>query len=146
MMRLRFSRTADYGLRAALEVARAPAGSLVTRHAIAKTIDAPPSVVAQSLAGLVRAGILEAQAGPRGGYRLAGDPAGVSVYEVVQAIDGEGREERCVLRDGVCSWDGPCPFHAVLVEAQEAFLGRLRNASLADVLGGFPPAAEPARP
>ena len=40
-MRLRFSRTADYGLRAALEVARAPTGDLVTRRAIADATDAP---------------------------------------------------------------------------------------------------------
>jgi Rrf2 family protein len=142
-MRLRFSRTADYGLRAALEVARVPAGSRVTRHAIARATDAPPSVLAQALAGLVRAGLLAALAGRHGGYQLARPADEVSIYDVVFAIDGAERAERCVLHEGVCSWEGACPFHGVLVTAQEQFLDTLRATSLADVLGGFPPASAP---
>lgn len=138
-MRLRFSRTADYGLRAALEVARAPAERLVTRHAIAAATEAPASVLAQSLAGLVRGGVLIAQAGRGGGYRLARPAAEVSLYDVVLAIDGEERAERCVLREGVCSWEGACPFHAFLAHAQQQFVGALRASSLADVLGGQVP-------
>jgi len=140
-MRLRFSRTADYGLRAALEVARVPAGSRVTRHAIARATNAPPSVLAQALAELVRAGLLSALAGRHGGYQLARPAGEVSIYDVVLAIDGAGRTERCVLHEGVCSWEGACPFHGVLVTAQEQFLDTLRTTSLADVLGGFPPAS-----
>jgi Rrf2 family protein len=133
-MRLRFSRTADYSLRAALEVARAPAGALVTRRAIAAATDAPASVLAQALATLVRAGILEAHAGPRGGYRLARASHEVSIYDVVVAIDGEEHEERCVLRESACSWTGACPFHSFLVAAQDRFLDGLRSTTLADVL------------
>lgn len=138
-MRLRFSRTADYGLRAALEVARAPAGNLITRHAIAGATDAPPSVLAQALAALVRAGLLGAQAGPRGGYRLARPAAEVSIHDVVVAIDAQDSEQQCVLRESACSWTGHCPFHSFLVEAQERFLGALRETSLADVIGGAAP-------
>lgn len=135
-MRLRFSRTADYGLRAVLEVARAPDGRLVSRRELSTVTGAPLSVLAQPLAALVRADVLVAQAGPRGGYRLARPARDVSVYDVVRAIDGEGRPERCVLHEGVCSWEGACPFHAVLAKAQERFTDTLRATSLADVLEG----------
>ena len=138
-MRLRFSRTTDYGLRAALEVARAPQGTLVTRHAIARATDAPASVLAQSLAGLVRAGILDGQAGPRGGYSLARPADHVTIYDVVTAIDPNDREERCVLREGVCSWEGACPFHAFLAQAQDRFVESLQAHTLADVLAGTAP-------
>ena len=137
-MRLRFSRTADYGLRAALQIARAPSGELVTRHAIAKAVNAPPSVLAQALASLVRCGLLAAQAGPRGGYRLARPAAEVSILEVVTAIDGAYQNERCVLRDGACDAAHPCPFHAFFVDAQERFSDALRSATLADVISGRP--------
>jgi Rrf2 family protein len=135
-MRLRFSRTADYGLRAALLIARAPADELVTRHAIARAVDAPPSVLAQALASLVRSGLLAAQAGPRGGYRLARPAAEVSILEVVTAIDGAHQNERCVLRDGACNVEHPCPFHAFFADAQERFSDALRSATLADVISG----------
>lgn len=137
-MRLRFSRTADYGLRAALEVARASEGQFVTRHAIARATDAPASVLAQSLAGLVRAGLLVAQAGPHGGYRLARAAGTVSIHDVVVAIDGEDHEQRCVLHERACSSTGPCPFHTFLVAAQKRFLDTLRATSLADVIEQTP--------
>ncbi len=134
-MRLRFSRTADYGLRAALEVARAPAGRLVTRSAIAGSTDAPSSVLAQALAALVRAGLLVAQAGPRGGYRLARPAAEVSIHDIVVAIDPRDTDPRCVLHETPCSWTGFCPLHPFLADAQERFLAALRETSLADVIG-----------
>ena len=137
-MRLRFSRTADYGLRAALEIARAAEGDLVTRRAVARATNAPPAVLAQALAALVRAGLLVARAGPRGGYRIARPADELSIYAVVVAIDTEEHDERCVLRETVCSWDGACPFHAFLIEAQERFLDTLRTTTLADVLAGAP--------
>ena len=63
-MRLRFSRTTDYGLRAALEVARAPRRDARDTSRYRPYDRAPASVLAQSLASLVRAGILDGQAGP----------------------------------------------------------------------------------
>lgn len=138
MTRLRFSRTADYGLRAALEVARVPGDGLVTRRAIAAATDAPTSVLAQALAALVRGGLLSAHAGPRGGYRLARPATDITIHDVVTAIDTEEREQQCVLRESACSWTGHCPFHPFLAEAQERFLDTLRATSLADVISRMP--------
>lgn len=137
-MRLRFSRTADYGLRAALEIARAPAGALVTRHTVAGVTNAPASVLAQALALLVRGDILVARAGPRGGYRLARPATEISIHDIVAAIDAEEHDERCVLRETACTWEQACPFHAFLISAQDRFLDTLRATNLADVLGGAP--------
>lgn len=133
-MRLRFSRITDYGLRAALDVARAADGQLVTRQAIADATGAPASVLAQPLAALVRAGLLSARAGPHGGYRLTRPAGDVSIYEVVLALEGDAHPERCVLHEGVCSRQEPCPFHAVLETAQQRFLDTLRVTTLADLL------------
>lgn len=137
-MHLRFSRTTDYGLRAALEVARAADGQLVTRHAIARATGAPASVIAQPLAGLVRAGLLAAHAGPHGGYRLSRPPADISIHDVVLAVDGEARDELCVLHGGVCSQRAACPFHTVLETAQQRYLDTLSTTSLADILAAGP--------
>jgi Rrf2 family protein len=141
-MRLRFSRTADYALRAVLEIARVPDGELATRHAVARATDAPPSVLAQALATLVRAHLLIARAGPHGGYRLARPASELSIYAIVSAIDTDEHEERCVLRETACSWSGACPFHAVLIGAQDRFLDSLRETTLADVITLGAPALE----
>jgi Rrf2 family protein len=132
-LRLRFSRTADYSLRAALEIARAADGELATRHRIADAVEAPASVLAQALAGLVRAGLLVGHAGPHGGYELARPAYQISIYEIVSTIDGEGWLESCVLHERACSPDDPCAFHEFLVAAQECFVAVLRRTTLADL-------------
>ena len=113
-----------------------PGGELATRDAIARATSAPSSVLAQALAALVRAKLLVARAGRHGGYRLSRPAAELSIFDIVSAIDTDEHEERCVLRETVCSWSGACPFHGVLIGAQERFLDALRETSLADVLDG----------
>jgi Rrf2 family protein len=136
-MRLRFSRRTDYALRAALQLAAQSEG-LTKRSQLAAAIDAPSGVVAQALADLVRAGLVIAVAGRKGGYRLARPPAEISVLEVVHAIEPPGAPARCVLHERVCSWEGACPLHATVAEAEQAYLARLAATSLADVAPGVP--------
>ncbi len=133
-MRLRFSRIADYAVRAALEIARVDGDHLVTRRALAEATDAPHAVLAQALAPLVRAELLVAQAGPRGGYRLARAPEAIAIYDIVRAVDGDAREGRCVLHERPCAVERACPFHPFLETAQEHFIAALQRASLADVV------------
>jgi DNA-binding IscR family transcriptional regulator len=46
-----------------------------------------------------------------------------------------------VLREVACDATHPCPFHHVLTDAQDRFLGALRGTSLADVVATSAPLA-----
>jgi Rrf2 family protein len=131
-VRLRFSRRADYAIRAALELAR-DGGQRTSEH-IARATGAPGGVVAQALSDLARVGIVQAVVGRTGGYLLARPASEISVLEVVEAVDPIGRVvTQCVLHERVCSHEGACPFHATMVAAQEAFRAALERETLADV-------------
>jgi Rrf2 family protein len=131
-MDLRFSRRADYAVRAALEIARRD--GQVKRADVAAAIDAPPSVVAQALADLARAGVVRATAGRMGGYVLARPAALISVWDVVSAVDPLPAERRCVLHDRVCASNGRvCPFHVTMDAARTGWIAALQADSLADV-------------
>lgn len=132
-MHLRFSRTADYGLRATLAIAQID-GGLVKRRDIASATEAPESVLAQALAALVRADLLEAVAGPSGGYRLARPATEISVRQIVESIDGTEIDERCPLREARCSHTGKCPFHTVFWNAKKDFRRALGRTSLQMIL------------
>ncbi len=83
---------------------------------------------------LVRAGLVTAQTGRTGGYRL-GRPAGeISLLTVIEAIEGDTRRQTCVLRGGPCSRDGHCAVHEVFFRAQEAVRDQLGRATLGDVI------------
>ncbi|MBB4285221.1 RrF2 family transcriptional regulator [Roseospira goensis] len=65
-------------------------GSVPVRGAeIAERLGLPRRYLEQSLQALARAGILLAQRGPRGGYRLARERRRISVGEIVRALESD---------------------------------------------------------
>ena len=62
---------------------------------LAAYFDLPAPYLAKQLQSLVRAGILTATTGPRGGFRL-GRPAGeITLLQVVEAVDGASSPYEC---------------------------------------------------
>jgi Rrf2 family protein len=100
---------------------------------IAAAMGIPVRFLPQVMGDLARAGLVEAQTGRTGGYRLRREPSSISVLEVVEAIEGDSRRATCVLRGGPCGLDGTCDVHEVFASAQEALLAPLAATSLADL-------------
>jgi len=133
-MRLELTRRGDYGVRAMLALARAREGAgPMSARVIAASMNIPPSFLAQVMRDLMAAGLVDATTGRTGGYRLARPATGISVLEVIESVEGDGRRIACVLRGSPCGRDGFCDAHAVFFAAQEAMLDRLRTATLADL-------------
>lgn len=90
---IRVSKLADYGILLmtwfAWRQARAE-GVAACRSAadLARDTGLPAPTVSKLLTMLGRSGLLDAQRGAQGGYRLAQDPAEVSVADIIAAIEG----------------------------------------------------------
>ncbi len=138
-MRLELTRRGDYAVRAMLALSRHPNGELVSVRRIAGEMDIPGRFLPQVMGDLGRAGLVEAATGRSGGYRLSRPPTEISVLDVIDAVEGDSRRRTCVLRGGPCGLDGYCDVHDVFFAAQDAMLGTLAAATLADLphrLGG----------
>jgi Rrf2 family protein len=85
------------------------------------------------MSDLARAGLIEGRAGRTGGYRLARPAAGITLLDVISAIEPEPDARSCVLRGGPCGLDGRCAVHDAFTGAREAMLERLDTVSLDDV-------------
>jgi Rrf2 family protein len=133
-MRLELTRRADYAVRAMLALADDP--DRLSVATIAERMAIPPRFLPHVMRDLVAAGLVSATAGRRGGYRPARDPATVSLLEVIEAIEGDGRRRTCVLRNAPCGRDGFCAVHTVFAAAQDALLDELGRASVAEVARG----------
>jgi Rrf2 family protein len=134
-MRLDLTKRGDYAVRAMLALTRRVDSGLLSARRISDAMDIPVRFLPQVLADLQRAGLVEAAPGRAGGYRLSRDPAGVSLLEVIEAVEGEPRSHACVLRSEPCGRNGLCDVHHVFVEGQEALLGTFARASLAELAG-----------
>jgi Rrf2 family protein len=139
-MRLELTRRTDYAIRTVLFLARDTTGSVIPASQIAEAMGIPPRFLAHVMQDLVRAAIVDARLGRDGGYRLARDAGGLSMLEIIEAVEGEGaaRRRRCVLRSADCDRDSPCDAHAVFTAAQDALLAELAAATVQDVLDPRP--------
>ena len=103
------SQTVEYALRATLYIARDP-GRAVRVQEVADAVEAPRNYLAKILGLLAKSGILESTRGPSGGFRLAKDPADVSLADVVAEFELVD-QRRCLLGHGVCGQNPSCTAH-----------------------------------
>ena len=132
-MNLSLSKTGDYAVRAALSLARErPRGGYRKVREIAAQMELPLRYTPQILGMLAKAGLAESRAGRDGGYRLTRDPVDISLLEVVEAVEGELRLDRCTISGGPCHWEEMCALHPAWEDAVRAFRETLAAATLAD--------------
>ncbi|MGE0480585.1 MAG: Rrf2 family transcriptional regulator [Phycisphaerae bacterium] len=146
------SRTVEYALRAVVWLASRHESSQTTRQ-IADATQVPANYLAKVLQTLVDAGIVTSQRGLGGGFRLARDPAVLSVLDVVNAVDPLLRIHACPLKLASHSLR-LCALHQRLDDAaasvERAFAASKIGELLSDDNAGRPlcpaPAPESLRP
>lgn len=85
---MRISARADYAVRAMLEVAVRQDGGPVKAETVALAQDIPHKFLEGILGDLRRGGLVDSRRGGSGGYRLARPASGITVADVVRAVDG----------------------------------------------------------
>lgn len=126
------SQSVEYALRAVAALAQA-GGEARTVAQLAKQTKTPPAYLGKVLQGLRRSGIVASRRGAQGGIALARDPAGLSVLEVVNAVEPIQRIRTCPLKlagHGVRL----CPLHRRLDNALAMMEAAFAGVTLAEVL------------
>ena len=132
-----FSTTTEYALRSMVLLAMRRRASL-TAQQIATETKVPIDYLFKVLQALGRAGLVQAQRGKNGGFSLVSDPADISIYDVVQAVDPIKRIAKCPLglkAHGVRL----CSLHRKLDDAMGHIEDAFSSASLADLIDDSSP-------
>ncbi|MDA3960442.1 MAG: Rrf2 family transcriptional regulator [Planctomycetota bacterium] len=138
------SQTAEYALRAIVFLADHE-GESHTSERISATTKVPVGYLSKILQGLVRAGLVNSQRGPYGGFTLAVSSEKLTVYDVVQAVDPIHRIHGCPLE---ISGHGVnlCPLHRLLdnvvASVERSFRKVTIHSLLLDREGGSHPLCE----
>jgi Rrf2 family transcriptional regulator, cysteine metabolism repressor len=85
---MRVSTRSDYGLRALIELAGHYGRGPLQSSEIALRRHIPEQYLDQLLTILRKAGFIRSTRGPAGGHELLRDPEQISVFEVIQALEG----------------------------------------------------------
>ena len=150
-MQISLKRKGDYAVRAMISVGRHYGTGLRQARQISTEMHIPYKTLTLILAGLVAERLLEANHGPKGGYRLARDPGDISLLDIVEAAEGPSTFDHCVLRDGPCDWKETCPVHDAWARTQEVLIRELGSTSLTELVaidaaieaGSYQPEAPP---
>jgi Rrf2 family protein len=129
------TKTGVYGIRAMLALAQLPEGEYAGAPTIAESVQVPPSYLSKLLQILARAGLVRSQRGVAGGFRLARDPASISLYDIIEPLESIERWSGCFLGNSQCSEESACVMHERWKAVQQAYLGMLRRSTLAELTG-----------
>ncbi len=155
-----FTTKAEYGVRLLVELGRQPGDRPVSLKAIAEAEGLPLAYLERIAALLKRAGLVAATRGAQGGYRLVRDPAGITMDEVVLALEGGVAPMSCFAQDAesegrvLCSHENDggegCATKLLWTRVQGGVLRALRQTTLAELIGfaqrGGPLSLTAARP
>lgn len=85
---MRVSTKSDYALRALIELAAEQGDKAITADELGRRQDIPHGFLQSILGDLRKAGILLAQRGQSGGWRMARPADEVTIADVIRAVDG----------------------------------------------------------
>jgi Rrf2 family protein len=133
---MRVSAKTDYALRAAVELAAAPAGTPVKGERLATSQSIPLRFLENILLQLRHAGIIESRRGADGGYKLARPADEITLADVIRAIDGplagvSGQRPETLDFKGRSE-----PLREVWVAVRASLRSVLEQVTLADVASG----------
>jgi Rrf2 family protein len=128
------SRRTDYAIRILLDLLRSD-GAPISVRAIAERQEVPYAFARGIGRDLVSAGMVESSRGVNGGFVLSRDPKGLSVLEIVEAMQGPISCAVCTNDPGWCGRMGDCTVHSVWSGADELLKEYLGGKSLAGLIG-----------
>lgn len=137
------SKTGIHALRALASMAQMPNGRYVGAADLAKATGAPSNYLGKLLKVLGREGLVESQKGRGGGFRLAKDPARITLLDVMEPAARVGRWTGCFMGRTTCSNDAPCALHHRWSAARDAYFQFLKETTVADLATQFVPNSRP---
>jgi len=130
---LKLSKKADYGLMAMKHLAEHAAKGSCSAKDVAEAYAIPQELLAKILQRLVKAELLHSQFGTNGGYTLARDPAKITAFEVIRAIDGPLFITSCITVRGECGQSGRCTIREPLRRINQSIEEVLRRITIAEM-------------
>ncbi|HEX9093035.1 MAG TPA: Rrf2 family transcriptional regulator [Coriobacteriia bacterium] len=136
---MRLTARSEYGLLALIDIACRRGEGPVSARGIAERQKIPSKFLEQLFVSMRQGGLVTAVRGARGGFELSRDPEGITVLDVVEALEGPLQPTQCPALEP-CGRSGPCAAVGVWTQATNALrdvLGKTTLAELAELQQGM---------
>ncbi len=130
---LQLSTKVRYAARAMIELAVHYKGEPVQLNEIACSQNISVKYLEQIMGPLRAKGIVRTQKGSKGGYHLAVDPEVITLYDIVESIEGSMAPVSCVDDISACERHNTCVTRQVWVRMKDVVSEELKSKTLADL-------------
>ncbi len=130
---MQLSTKVRYAARAMIELALHYKEDPIQLNDIACKQDISVKYLEQIMAPLRARGFVRTQKGSRGGYHLAVKPADITLYDIVESIEGSLAPVSCIDNNGQCERDKVCVTRNVWSRVRDAVKKELESKTLADL-------------
>ena len=134
-MSVLFSRQCEYAIQGVLYLAKKPAGDLASLRELANELHIPYHFLGKILQRLAHKGLLISFKGPAGGFALGMLAQDITLFHVVEAIDGTDFTKMCLLGFAECSSEFPCSVHDQWSSLRESLYKMLAGRNIAELTG-----------
>lgn len=128
---LRVTRLTDYATLLLVCLAKAP-GTVHSASDLAEQAKLELPTVSKVLKPLARAGLVQTFRGSQGGYRLARPAAQISLYAVVEAMEGRPGMTECSSGHSQCQHEPHCGIQGHWQKVNGIIADALRSVSIAE--------------
>lgn len=135
-----FSRSAEYAIRALVHLGGAPEAekNFALVKTVAENTAIPGHFLAKIMQQLARKGLLVSSKGPAGGFRLARSAKAITLFDIVDSMDGMGQYERCLAGHEQCTDPALCALQDSSAALRSRIMVYLERTSVADLARAVP--------
>ncbi len=127
------NRKTDYAIRCVLYLAQNDS-HVSNANEISRAMNIPKTFLSKILQSLVRAGIAESCRGIHGGFSLLQHPDNISLFTIMNAIEGQASINVCVVQGKDCEMSSTCSVHPVWVEIRKEVENRLKSETIGKLI------------
>ncbi len=131
---MKISTKSRYGTRAVLEIALNRNKENLTRKQISRNQDIPSAYLENILISLKTKGIIRTIRGPKGGYELAKDPKDITIFQIVDILEGSTELVPCLENSNVCARNSICVTRGVWSKLQKVQEDLLSTITIKDLV------------
>lgn len=130
----KFSRKVEYALMALKYMFEKEQGSLISAKDVSEVLGTPVEVTAKILQTLTADKVLQSEKGLQGGYKLQQDLRELSLYRLVEIIEGQNALVKCIHSDSACDIQKSCNIVSPLTVLNSKVQKFFENISVAELL------------
>jgi Rrf2 family transcriptional regulator, iron-sulfur cluster assembly transcription factor len=132
-MSILFSRQCEYALQAVSYLALQPQGKLTSIKELTDSLNIPYHFLGKILQDLAQKEILLSRKGHDGGFALAKSKKKMTLYKIIEAIDGIDFKHQCIMGFSECSSKQPCAIHSQWEKSRNEVYELLSSKNITDM-------------